>query len=733
MAALVGGSGFRGAGLSFIAALVALSASCTLITAPDDSLLHKHATGGAGGSGGGGAACTKATDCPLPQSECETASCTEGQCGAVAKAAGVPVSTQVLGDCKAKQCNGSGAAVDVTDDTDLPIDGKECTLDVCSNGVRSNPPKASGQVCGQSGTLTCDGAGQCVGCTSPAACAADQECQHPTCTGGVCGVDNVPQGTALAAQTAGDCKKAQCDGTGAQETVNDDSDVFVDGKECTVDACSAGAAINTPVSPKTMCSQNSGKLCDATGACVQCLIASDCPGSDTECQARSCNAGMCGVTNTTSGTLVASQTAGDCKKQVCNGNGAVVSATDDADLPNDNNLCTSDTCSAGASQFTPVSSGLSCGTGLVCNATGQCQGCNQPSDCGIDDQCKQYTCSGGTCGLNTTALGTAVSGQVGGDCKKNVCDGNGNTVSQSDDTDAPADDSNQCTGEACNAGVPSHPVLGTNALCAQNGGSFCDGAGSCVACNAPGQCTGSDTECHTRTCLAHACGVMNTTVGFVTSAQSAGDCHQSQCNGIGGVVQVTDDTDLPLDDGIQCTGEACTLGVPSHPAKAVDFGCNQLGGAFCDGGGTCVQCNQSAQCSSMVCDTGAHTCSAPSCTDGVMNGIETDMDCGGGCPACGPGKGCAVHGDCAGGACNPTTHTCAPTCTDSQAPGATCATYCGCMTATCGSKFASQAACIDACASFIESQLCCRGYHCTAAMSDSVTHCPHAAGEAVCQ
>jgi hypothetical protein len=42
------------------------------------------------------------------------------------------------------------------------------------------------------------------------------------------------------------------------------------------------------------------------------------------------------------------------------------------------------------------------------------------------------------------------------------------------------------------------------------------------------------------------------------------------------------------------------------------------------------------------------------------------------------------------------------------------------------------AACITACAVLNEAALCCRAYHCTASMSDPATHCPHAAGEAVC-
>ncbi len=45
---------------------------------------------------------------------------------------------------------------------------------------------------------------------------------------------------------------------------------------------------------------------------------------------------------------------------------------------------------------------------------------------------------------------------------------------------------------------------------------------------------------------------------------------------------------------------------------------------------------------------------APSCTDGVSNQDETDVDCGGPCEPCGAGRGCRVSSDCASGWCDAT-------------------------------------------------------------------------------
>jgi hypothetical protein len=57
-----------------------------------------------------------------------------------------------------------------------------------------------------------------------------------------------------------------------------------------------------------------------------------------------------------------------------------------------------------------------------------------------------------------------------------------------------------------------------------------------------------------------------------------------------------------------------------------------------------------AQAGGGVAGAGA-TMSQPSCSDDMQNGDETDVDCGGGCPACADGLGCMAAGDCDSGVC----------------------------------------------------------------------------------
>ena len=61
-------------------------------------------------------------------------------------------------------------------------------------------------------------------------------------------------------------------------------------------------------------------------------------------------------------------------------------------------------------------------------------------------------------------------------------------------------------------------------------------------------------------------------------------------------------------------------------------------------------CATSGDCQSGVCTGGI--CQAAACGDGVKNGTETDIDCGGTCGPCGVGKTCIQAADCAPALCS---------------------------------------------------------------------------------
>ncbi|MEE2758248.1 MAG: DUF4215 domain-containing protein [Myxococcota bacterium] len=63
-----------------------------------------------------------------------------------------------------------------------------------------------------------------------------------------------------------------------------------------------------------------------------------------------------------------------------------------------------------------------------------------------------------------------------------------------------------------------------------------------------------------------------------------------------------------------------------------------------------LSCTESSQCESNVCQNGQ--CAAIGCGDGVINGSETDTDCGGDtCGPCGPSAACLIDQDCQQGRC----------------------------------------------------------------------------------
>jgi hypothetical protein len=186
-------------------------------------------------------------------------------CGFSYASSGTVLTSQTEGDCKEKQCDGSGSIIDVNADVDVPVDGAECTNDVCTSGVPSNPPKMSGASC--SGGGVCDGAGVCVQCLTKNDCpGTDTECSVRTCTANVCGLSNTSAGTATSMQTAGDCKENQCDGSGSVVSVNVSGDVTDDGNECTSDICTAGVASHPFKAAGTSCSGGTG-ACDGAGVC----------------------------------------------------------------------------------------------------------------------------------------------------------------------------------------------------------------------------------------------------------------------------------------------------------------------------------------------------------------------------------------------------------------------------------------------------------------------------------
>src|SRR4029079_13709007 len=148
-----------------------------------------------------------------------------GKCGVALVKQGLLAGTQTAGDCKKKVCDGKGALTTVVDATDKPDDRDPCTQDGCTNGVPSHPFASPNTPCGPTSGLKCDEPGHCVGCSMDTDCGTDEACTSFKCTSGKCAFSYVQNGQGDPPQTAGDCKKAACNGSGSTKEIVDDSDL----------------------------------------------------------------------------------------------------------------------------------------------------------------------------------------------------------------------------------------------------------------------------------------------------------------------------------------------------------------------------------------------------------------------------------------------------------------------------------------------------------------------------
>ncbi|MBX3187604.1 MAG: hypothetical protein KF819_11340 [Labilithrix sp.] len=107
-----------------------------------------------------------------------------------------------------------------------------------------------------------------------------------------------------------------------------------------------------------------------------------------------------------------------------------------------------------------------------------------------------------------------------------------------------------------------------------------------------------------------------------------------------------------LCEGGTCApSEAAASGDPNDGIKNGDETDVDCGGSRADECSDGKSCLVAGDCTSGVCKSGR--CAAPRPDDGVKNGDETDVDCGGKkAPKCAVGKACGAHGDCASDGCS---------------------------------------------------------------------------------
>lgn len=179
-------------------------------------------------------------------------------------------------------------------------------------------------------------------------------------------------------------------------------------------------------------------------------------------------------------------------------------------------------------------------------------------------------------------------------------------------------------------------------------GTGCMTGTGCVSCQSDLECQPPSADgCTIVTCVASVCTPKDTT-GNLSAIQTPNDCKKNVCDADAKPVSMDDPTDLPADDGKACTDQVCIGGAPTFVPVVPGTPCAN---GTCDDQGNCFNCLKDLDCKTGVtpsCDLTLHTCI--SCSDGIKNGTETGVDCGGSCKGCG-GVPCGKNADCASSVC----------------------------------------------------------------------------------
>jgi hypothetical protein len=533
----------------------------------------------------------------------------------------------------------------------LPTAGKICAPATCrdaaTNGTESAPD--CGGSCG-------------ADCIKGAVCSSGADCQSGTCTGGFCaGIADAAACTLSGACASGVCTAGACAAPLCNDAVKNGAETDLD---CGGATCGATCT--------------AGKLC----------------GGNTDCAANRCEGSLCRTC--ADGVQSGAETGADC--------GGPCGATCLAGQAcGSNSDCASDTCVGGfcADCFDGVQNGFE--TGVDCG--GACVNkCQLNIACSVGTDCVSGTCTAGVCVKGATGASCSSSN----DCSDKVCGGGNPTVSTISYAPYGSISSSagftvlSLSGDDATASPAAATPIGfsfnffgasyTQFGASTNGNLQFGSAATTATAGIPSTSITNRRIAYFQRDLNVTSGAFRfRTVGlapnrmFVFNADSIplyGDavtpgvkaqvkiyegsnrveihCQNCQTGTNGG----TYPTAIGIDKG---TGATAATGV-----AALD----SLGGAI-TGKGAGLNYSNSAWAFS---DQGLRTCSAPTTTDGVQNGTETAVDCGGTSgKQCGAALACNVGGDCLSGACS------GGLCSKSSVGGA-CSVAADCTSLSCASN-----------------------------------------------
>lgn len=323
-----------------------------------------------------------------------------------------------------------------------------------------------------------------------------------------------------------------------------------------------------------------------------CLQPEDCPDDGNPCTVPLCFERVCFYDPGPDGPAVDS-IGGDCQSARCEA-GELVLERDDTD-DDDNQPCTVDTCTDAGPLHVPADEGDPCVIGVAngtCNASGQCL-----VECSLTKPCPTSVCFASECvddfcEFEFFAVPTEPL-DLPADCTIPICEDQ-QVVLAPQPTDPPGDDGFECTDEACDGTTPAHPPKLLGEPCGTPG-MFCDGAGACVECVVPADCTPT-APCDAPVCDLGVCGAgavpegdpcaigvgVCTLAGACVDCIDAGDCLTPTplCSATNTCVECLAPGDCP-DPAGECRLPACSAG-------GACGGMNAANGTVCATGVCCM-------------------------------------------------------------------------------------------------------------------------------------------------
>ena len=346
----------------------------------------------------------------------------------------------------------------------------------------------------------------------------------------------------------------------------------------------------------------------------------------------------CSFAGCTDGTQNQDETDVDCGGTLCPG-------CPDGNNCNGDSDCANGFCLTVAPPFVCLTPTCSDGylnqdeTDVDCGGT-ICSPCPDGGGCVVGSDCVSGVCSGGICQAATCSDTVQNQDETDVDCGGATCpacpDGSGCVVGS------------DCTSGVCSGGICQAPTC-SDAVQNQDETDVDCGGATCPACPDGGGClVGSD--CTSGVCSGGICQAPTCSDAVQNQDETDVDCGGAICVGCppgGGCTMGSDCTSgvcLTAVPPFVCAAPTCSDGVQNQDETDVD-----CGGATCSGCPAGGGCTTGSDCISGICTGGV---CQPSCTDGQQNQDETDIDCGGSiCPACVPGEMCLVNSDCDSGFC----------------------------------------------------------------------------------